>query len=389
MPPIMDVALGLILVYLLLSLIASSLREVIETRMKMRATNLEIGIRSLLQESEERYPLTAELYRHPLIFGLYRGDYAPGSRDLPSYIPSDLFAGALMDMVARGPLEPGHPTPRGPLDAATVRRGAAELGNPRVARVIEAALDAAGDDLAGAQEAIEAWFNAGMDRVAGWYRRNTQKIVFAIGVVVAVGLNVDTLALMQHLARDPEQREILAARAQAAARDGGTLADPEALLASYALPIGWQRVDFGVRGPGLLPRRAAAEGAGLRAPSFDPGWIWSRIVSPLAGWLMTAVAISLGAPFWFDLLNKFTVVRSTVKPAEKSPPEASEDRQAGGRPAMPHFRRSSPASAATPSSGTWTPNGNGGDGWSGAAVGVDEPTWEPRQWRNGHEDGVL
>jgi hypothetical protein len=37
------------------------------------------------------------------------------------------------------------------------------------------------------------------------------------------------------------------------------------------------------------------------------------------------LAISLGAPFWFDLLNKFIVVRSTVKPQEKSPPEPSKD----------------------------------------------------------------
>ena len=34
----------------------------------------------------------------------------------------------------------------------------------------------------------------------------------------------------------------------------------------------------------------------------------------------------LGAPFWFDVLNKFMVIRATVKPREKSPDEASEDR---------------------------------------------------------------
>jgi hypothetical protein len=45
------------------------------------------------------------------------------------------------------------------------------------------------------------------------------------------------------------------------------------------------------------------------------------------GWLITALAVMLGAPFWFDVLNKFMVIRSTVKPYEKSPPEASEDRQ--------------------------------------------------------------
>lgn len=44
------------------------------------------------------------------------------------------------------------------------------------------------------------------------------------------------------------------------------------------------------------------------------------------GWLLTAVAVSLGAPFWFDTLNKLVVVRSTVKPKEKSAEEASKDR---------------------------------------------------------------
>jgi hypothetical protein len=42
------------------------------------------------------------------------------------------------------------------------------------------------------------------------------------------------------------------------------------------------------------------------------------------GWLITALAVSLGAPFWFDMLNKFIVVRSTVKPHEKSLEEKSK-----------------------------------------------------------------
>jgi hypothetical protein len=46
----------------------------------------------------------------------------------------------------------------------------------------------------------------------------------------------------------------------------------------------------------------------------------------ILGWLLTIFAVSLGAPFWFDVLNKFIVIRSTVKPREKSPEEGSEDR---------------------------------------------------------------
>ena len=49
-----------------------------------------------------------------------------------------------------------------------------------------------------------------------------------------------------------------------------------------------------------------------------------RILDSLPGWFITALAISLGAPFWFDTLNKFMVVRSTVKPQEKSKDEESK-----------------------------------------------------------------
>jgi hypothetical protein len=60
-----------------------------------------------------------------------------------------------------------------------------------------------------------------------------------------------------------------------------------------------------------------------------PGWNlklwWEATKTHFPGWLLTALAISLGAPFWFDLLNKFIVVRSAVKPHEKSPEEGSKD----------------------------------------------------------------
>jgi hypothetical protein len=60
---------------------------------------------------------------------------------------------------------------------------------------------------------------------------------------------------------------------------------------------------------------------GLHKTDLDP----PMVLRHLPGWLLTALAVSLGAPFWFDLLNKFMVVRSTVKPDEKSGQEASKD----------------------------------------------------------------
>ena len=57
----------------------------------------------------------------------------------------------------------------------------------------------------------------------------------------------------------------------------------------------------------------------------NPRALWTATRAHWAGWLITALAVSLGAPFWFDMLNKIMIVRSTVKPSEKSGDEASKD----------------------------------------------------------------
>ena len=88
----------------------------------------------------------------------------------------------------------------------------------------------------------------------------------------------------------------------------------ESLLAiqKLSLPIGWDSEDDIYRTwPGWR-----FEGKG--------GWI-DQILTHLFGWILTALAISLGAPFWFDLLNKFIVIRSAVKPHEKSREGGSKD----------------------------------------------------------------
>jgi hypothetical protein len=94
-------------------------------------------------------------------------------------------------------------------------------------------------------------------------------------------------------------------------------------LRGYGFPIGWSWTD---KWPTPGPQ------CGLRGLSEDQCTLatlgWSGFLPLLLGWAITAFAISLGAPFWFDLLNKFMVIRSTVKPFEKSQPEGSEDRAA-------------------------------------------------------------
>ena len=75
---------------------------------------------------------------------------------------------------------------------------------------------------------------------------------------------------------------------------------------------------------GWIPPRDPWPGFAFWTGGFWNSW-GKQIYEHGWGWLLTALAISLGAPFWFDLLNKFIVIRSTVKPKEKSQEEQSKD----------------------------------------------------------------
>ncbi len=86
---ILDVALGLVFVYLLLSLLCTAVTEWVAQATRLRARTLKAGIEQLLADTKFRR-VTEALYKHPLIAGLTQGE-----RD-PSYIPGPLFAKAFL-----------------------------------------------------------------------------------------------------------------------------------------------------------------------------------------------------------------------------------------------------------------------------------------------------
>jgi hypothetical protein len=187
-----------------------------------------------------------------------------------------------------------------------------------------AMIDMAGGDAAKLQAAIEAWFNSAMDRVSGWYKARSQWILLGLGIVLAVTLNADTIHIVRQLSVDQTLRQSIVAAANTAKptqstpgqdiqaqMTGATVALRD--IHTLGLPLGWAFTDEELRGGSrFFPQVDAAAGRVWRYPGM------------LVGWLLTAIAISLGAPFWFDALNKIMVIRSTVKPAEKSLPEHSK-----------------------------------------------------------------
>jgi len=302
----LDVAIGMIFTYLLLSLICSAINELIERNLKNRAADLEKGLRELLDD-EQGSGLVKQVYEHGMINGLFKGDYSPTASDksnLPSYIPSRNFALAILGIL--GPNSPAA----GP--SISFREAVGKIPSTKVKTALTVMLTVAGEDLDKFRESIENWFNSTMDRVSGWYKRRSQLIVFALGFAAAGVMNVNSVSIANDLWVHKAERDALVSAAQGylgshGAKDGQTHLDSGLKsniegIESYGLPIGWN----------------------IRWP--NDWWSWLRFgIWSLFGWFITACAVSLGAPFWFDMLNKFIVVRSTIKPHEKSPEEKSKN----------------------------------------------------------------
>lgn len=334
---ILDVAIGMCFIYLLFSLICAALSELFEAFAKNRAADLERGIQELLSHDPEGTALGA-LYNHPLVFSLFAGKFESGTakkwyqkgRNLPSYIPATNFALAVMDIAlpgtvtqssgAAGAISPGQQHPAISVDS--LRRGilASTVLNERTRRGLITLIDAAGSDMLKARENIENWYNTSMDRVSGWYKRRTQVIIAVIAFTAAAAVNVDSITLVNTLSTQKSVRDTLVSASQQYAKDGGLAGnaetckdakDPTCKLASSlgelkasGIAIGWTR------------KPIEQDMRGIPTPA---GWALKVV-----GWFITAFAACLGAPFWFDALNRLMVVRSTVKPHEKSREEKSK-----------------------------------------------------------------
>ncbi|MCS6913001.1 MAG: hypothetical protein RMK29_18425 [Myxococcales bacterium] len=270
---VLDMAVGLMFFYFLLSTLCATANEWLAGLLHRRSRTLEQAVRRLLGDSAE---LTARFYAHPLIQSL-----APGGRR-PSYIPSRTFATVMLDLVGAGG------------------------GPPAVCALLEQA----GGDGERARQVLARWFDDAMDRVSGSYRRRSQRSILVLSLLVTVAINGDTLALANSLWRESMLRDAFASAAREAGRGLHLSAlDLQREVERLRPPLGW-------RSPLLPPRTQLDPPPGLPwyRDTFVLGWLASKVL----GLLLTALAVSLGAPFWFDLLNRISNIRAVGQRPERS-----------------------------------------------------------------------
>jgi hypothetical protein len=332
----LDVAIGLVFLYIVLALVCSTINEAIATVVGLRARFLQWGLLNLLSASGT--PTAAgvetakEFYGHPLVQGLIRPGRGPDpSLDptsappiwrlwrrppYPSYLPSRTFVAALADIaeeaqtrlaaVDEQETEEEVKAARARMaDAAEgLERTLAALPNVQLSEAMLALYRSAGGDAARFQHAAEQWFDDAMERVSGWYKRRVQLWLFVIALVVASLLNADTLMAGKVLWRDDAVRAAVVRQAETAAEGPLAEAEIDTIVRNLQLPLGW---DLSL---GDAPRQL---------PDSFAGWL-----TKLAGVLLTVGAVMLGAPFWFDVLSKVVRVRTTG-----APPPASDSVRSG------------------------------------------------------------
>jgi hypothetical protein len=365
-----DVAIGLTLTYGTLSLLCTVVNEFLATQLDLRAKNLVAGLQELLDDPVVRNAF----YDHGLISGTnkalansskmftrwrtmriaavpadaWRVEGAPAtgvartpasgppsvptaagavpsavsaapagapiasiqSRAHPSYVSSETFTLALVGALTGTRLAQGTPTP----GFADVQTAIEELPPSKIKSALQASLLSAQGDFNAFRMSVATWFDDSMDRLSGAYKRHLKLISIFVGCVAAIGMNVDTFVVTRSLWVDGDLRAKIVQASNAAITRGesaeaGTLTEVGKVYKAAAeeqrpLPVGW-------------PIR------GCPCAALTPAYAWFLIVK-LFGWFVTGIALSLGAPFWFDLLSKFINIRGAgVKPDRQDAKEAN------------------------------------------------------------------
>jgi hypothetical protein len=326
-----DVAIGLILMYLMLSLLCTVVNEFIATKLKLRSSTLQDALQKLIDDPN----LLDKFYAHGLIASNSRAS-ATGSQTTMEAVANGPAGQALASVKswviapkpADGVLKQEHPsylaggtvalaligsllkldgTP-GATGFGDVKSAIDKLPDSKLKDALQANVLQANQDIDALRQGIATWFDDAMDRLSGAYKRKIKWIAMLIGLLVAIAFNADSFKVATTLWNDADRRASTIAVAIEVAKKPlatpGQSVDQAKLgeevknteLTLRSLPIGWN---------------CTAKTAG----GWTDYWTCVKQETPnlalvqILGWLLTAAALSLGAPFWFDLLNKFINLR--------------------------------------------------------------------------------
>ncbi len=212
--------------------------------------------------------------------------------------------------------------------------------NEALRQIILQFISQSGNSMEEFKKRLEEWFSDTMKRVTGWYKKQAAYITFLIAFVFSCLLNADTIKMAHTLSIDKAARETLVQMAIKKAKDTTILhknspnfADTTITISGAShildsvykadiaqinktLAIGWDSaiLNHNLDGTGYLTKKINEFPAALQTINIFKNVFGNGKV--FLGILLTTIAISMGAPFWFDLLNRFVNFRMAGKKSE-------------------------------------------------------------------------
>jgi len=350
---VLGIITGLVFIFLLYSLLATTIQEIIASFIGLRARMLHKAIRRMLEDEPHtlghalhdrwrrfishlkililflfprwgkkkcftiRKTLVDRFYEQPLI------KYTAKNRvfNKPSYIKPENFSSTVIALLK----EKGNGI-RLDVKVADVLFTDKETElEPETRAQLQSFWEEAEGDITKFRAIIEQWYNNIMERTTGWYKRQAQSLTLIIGLLLAVIFNVDTIEIVHKLSNDKVSTEKLTEMAATFMQTHQvdrvshdtlpadtlinrfqTLMNQDAKNTTMLLGLGWKNP------PRIFPLTLHRIAKAYVKITHHP----RRIL----GWFITAIAISFGAPFWFDLLGKFINIRvAGAKPSSSSP----------------------------------------------------------------------
>ena len=338
--PILDLVIGIIFVYFLLSIISSSGVEMILAGLNARSKLLEewlfkIFDKPITQPDGTTLSLGQAIMDHCSVTALSQ------KRKSTSYIDAKNFTSALFEKLTFDPTNPKSIA--NDFDTFIEDLSKTTVLSTEFQRVLLIYANEAKDtynqvttktfsEIELFREKVENWFDSSMDRITGTLKkRYSRPATLFVATIVTLFLNADSIALAKYLYSNPEARTKIAMQGYNATTDTALIRqvkqmdlkpDPsskDTMTGQQLKQIMIRKIaDIDKAKQGLADVMPLTWKAG-ELNNEQGNFSFRLFFSKLTGLLATILAIMMGAPFWFDMLNKISNLRSTgTKPASSA-----------------------------------------------------------------------
>lgn len=320
----LDLVIGLIFIYLIYSIACSTLWEMLANLTSLRGKTLlewfrknfdkEIQVEKADGEKAGGVKrLGDEILNHPLIQGL-----SNAKNKIPSYIPSWVFSDVLMDLIFNERADKNKSVSSLEINSFKEKLSNTTILPDGLRRIFLQYLIETGS-LQQTKDKISKWFDDAQERLIGSYKKHLQIWIMGIALLLVGFTNADTISLATYFYNNDYARESVANKAELLLQDSVIINRVAQIRAYNTDSVTGQskkkivaRLDANVKTLEKLNDELSDTKIplGWGIEKNEPFGTWWYI-KKIGGLLLTVFAVSMGAPFWFDVLNKITSLRST------------------------------------------------------------------------------